>query len=42
MSPSPAFEAWIGDTPFRDRISVRVHAAPAAIFDALRTVTLTT
>jgi hypothetical protein len=40
VSPSPAFEAWIGDTPFRDRISVRVHAAPAEIFDALRTVTL--
>ena len=40
MPPSPAFEAWIGDTPFRDRISVRVDATPAEIFDALRTVTL--
>jgi hypothetical protein len=40
VAPSPAFEALVGDTPFRDRIAVRVHAGPSEIFDALYTVTL--
>jgi hypothetical protein len=30
----------VGDSPFRDRIAVSVHAAPSEIFEALRTVTL--
>ena len=37
---SAAFDALAGDTPFRDRIAVETKAQAAAIFDALRAVTL--
>src|SRR5262245_21680909 len=40
LSGSPAFEALVGTTQFRDRIAVRVTAEPVEIFEALRTVTL--
>jgi hypothetical protein len=40
LSRSPAFEALVGTTQFRDRIAVRVKASPDETFEALRTVTL--
>jgi len=40
ISHSPEFERLVGKTPFRDRVAIRVHAAPDRIFDALRAVSL--
>jgi hypothetical protein len=40
FSASPTFDTLAGDTPFRDRIAVRVRATPSDIFEAFRAVTL--
>jgi hypothetical protein len=40
IAASPAFDRLAGATPFRDVIAVRVRAAPDAIFESLRAVTL--
>jgi hypothetical protein len=37
---SPEFDRFVGTTPYRDVIAVRVSASPEAIFASLRAVTL--
>ena len=38
--PSPEFDRFVGTTPYRDVIAVRVCATPEAIFASLQAVTL--
>ena len=40
ITPSPELDRLAGDTPFRDVIAIRVDTSAAAIFEALRRVTL--
>jgi hypothetical protein len=40
IAHSPEFDRFVGATPYRDVIAVRVTATPATIFSSLRAITL--